>query len=209
MIDGKVQNGVVSAQARIRLRPPRPTSRVRCEPTKWCTMFFTDRLRPAQALHSSPRCLSDHWIGRGSISSQRHRYGYNVNELAMVGYLLVTERSKTQHLFRNYWDAITIAAQNLPSVCGHTVCASRIWTCRSNMAFIGTSMGDNIRTLEDDKKPKNLEQKLTDLKLVATPELEVLCSCTYRFRLEEPFDMGVLPPPEWPFGGGEEIFWLT
>lgn len=37
-------------------------------------------------------------------------------------------------------------------------------------------MRPNIRTPEDDGKLKKLEQKLTELKLVTTPELEILCS---------------------------------
>jgi hypothetical protein len=39
---------------------------------------------------------------------------------------------------------------------------------------------------------------------VTTPKLEVLCSCTYRPHLEEPFHMNILPAPKGP--GVQEIF---
>jgi len=68
------------------------------------------------------------------------------------------------------------------------------------MVFMGTSMRDNIRTPEGDKKLKKLEQKLMDLRLVTTPELGVLCSCTYRPHLERPFRVSILLPQSGPSG---------
>jgi len=87
----------------------------------------------------------------------------------------------------------------------------RIWTgggCMGlGMVFLGASMGDNVRTPEDDQKLKKLEQKLVELKFVTAPKLQVLCSSTCRPHLEEPFHMNVKTPPG-PFGGGE-IFRLA
>lgn len=95
-------------------------------------------------------------------------------------------------------------------MCGLTVYADKIWAGSGcfglGMVFTGVSMGNRVRTSEDSKKLRILEQKLVDLKLVATPEpkLEILCSSTYPPNQEEPFNMKVFPPPE-PFGGEEII----
>jgi hypothetical protein len=43
-----------------------------------------------------------------------------------------------------------------------------------------------------------------ELRLVATPVLEVLCSCSYRLHLEEPLHMQLRPLPGF-FGAGEMI----
>jgi len=131
-----------------------------------------------------------------------------VNEPAAVDYLLgnYPEWSKTYHLFGNHWAAMTVVARDLSDACGLTIYADRIWTgggCIGlGMVFMGISMGDNLRTPEDDRKLKELEKKLAELKLVTTPTLEILCSCSYRPHLEEPSRMRTLPPAK-PFGEGE------
>ena len=131
-----------------------------------------------------------------------------MNEPAAVDYLLgnYPEWSKTYHLFGNHWAAMTVVARDLSDACGLTIYADRIWTgggCIGlGMVFMGISMGDNLRTPEDDRKLKELEKKLAELKLVTTPTLEILCSCSYRPHLEEPSRMRTLPPAK-PFGEGE------
>jgi hypothetical protein len=60
------------------------------------------------------------------------------------------------------------------------------------MVFMGSYMAPNIRTPEDDEK-KKLEQKLMELRPVATPVLEDLCSCSYRPYLEEPLHGTAIP----------------
>jgi len=105
---------------------------------------------------------------------------------------------------------MTVVARDLSGLCGLTVYVDRIWVGSGcfglGMVFTGVSMGDHVRTPEDDQKLKKLEQKLVELKLVTTPEpeLEILCSSTYPPHLEEPLHMRVLPLPE-PFGGEEII----
>lgn len=160
--------------------------------------------------HDSPPCLSDRWIRQEFISPQGYCYGYNVNEPAAVDYLLNKhpEWSNTYHPFTNHWGPMTVVARDLSDACGLTVYADSIWVgggCIGlGMVFTGINMGDNVRTPEDDKKLKKLERKLLKHKLVTTPKLEVLCSCTYRPHLEEPFHMNILPAPKGP--GVQEIF---
>ena len=102
---------------------------------------------------------------------------------------------------------MAVIARDLSDVCGLPVYADRIWVgggCLGlGMVFMRNSMGATVRTPEDDRKLKNLEQRLAELNLVlSTPELEILCSSTYRPHLEEPFRMTILDPPE-SFGGKE------
>ena len=59
-----------------------------------------------------------------------------------------------------------------------SVCADRIWTgdgcgCMGlGMVFTRNSMGDNVRTPENDQKLKKLEKKLVELKFATSPRLE-------------------------------------
>jgi len=136
-----------------------------------------------------------------------------VNEPAAVDYLLrnYPEWREIYDLFENHWAAMTILARDLSNVCGLTVYADHIWTgggCMGlGMVFMGNSMGEENRTPEDDEKLKKLEQKLVELKLVTAPELDILCSASFRPHLEEPFHMRVMPCAK-PFGG-DEIFALV
>ena len=63
-------------------------------------------------------------------------------------------------------------------------------------------MGKDVRSPEDDQELKKLEQKLSELKSMTPPTLEILCSCSFRPHLEEPSRMSVLPPPNalWSMG---------
>lgn len=164
-------------------------------------------------LHNSSRCPSDRWVRQEFVSLQNYCYGYNVDEPAAVDYLLSNypEWSKVYHLFKNHWAAMTIVARDLSDACGLTVCADRIWVgggCIGlGMVFMGISMGNNARTPEDNQKLKKLERKLVELKLVTTPKLEILCSCSYRPHFEEPFHMHMLPPPD--RFEAEEVFQLA
>ena len=49
------------------------------------------------------------------------------------------------------------------------------------------SMGGDVYVIEDDRQPRKQEQKLVELKSTSLQlrELEVLCSSSYRSRLEE------------------------
>ena len=84
--------------------------------------------------------------------------------------------------------------------------ADRIWVGGGSIAlglvFMGTFMGVKNRTPEDDQRLKDLEQNLVTPKLVSTPELEVLCSGTFRPHLNEPLHIGLLPAPK-NFSPGE------
>ena len=126
-------------------------------------------------------------------------------EPAAVDYLLANypEWTKIYSLYDNHWAAMTIVARDLSDACGLAVLADRIWTgggCIGlGMVFKGQLLSDKWRTPEDDVKLKKLEQKLVELKLVTTPSLELLCSCSYRPHLEEPLHMHMLPAAK-PFG---------
>jgi len=136
-----------------------------------------------------------------------------VNEPAAVDYLLSNypKWSEVYHLYSNHWAAMTVVARDLSNDCGLTVYVDRIWTgggCIGlGMVFMGISMGNNLRTPEDDRKLKKLEQRLAELKFVTAPKLEILCSASFRPHLEEPSRMSMLPVPK-PFGA-PEIFRLA
>jgi len=108
-----------------------------------------------------------------------------VNEPAAVDYLLSNypEWSKVYDLYGNHWAAMTVVARDLSDTCGLTIYADCIWTgggCIGlGMVFMGISMGNNLRTPEDDQKLKKLEQKLAELKLMTPPKLEILCFCSF------------------------------
>jgi len=106
---------------------------------------------------------------------------------------------------------MTIIARDLSNACGLAIYADRIWTGSGciglGLVFMGISMGDNLRTPEDDQKLKKLEQALAELKLMTTTKLEILCSSSFRRHLEEPLHRHLLPTPK-PIGA-EEIFRLT
>ena len=131
-----------------------------------------------------------------------------MNEPAAVDYLLTKhpEWIKPYDLFETHFAAMTLVAQDLSDFCGLTVYADRIWTgggCLGlGMVFTGVSMGDEVRTPEDSEKLKKLEQQLVDLKLVKTPELEILSSATYPPHYNEPFHISMQDSPA-PFGAGE------
>ena len=79
------------------------------------------------------------------------------------------------------------------------LCGSYLgWRCidSSWLGVHGDLHGSKNRTPEDDQKLKNLVQNLATLKFVSTPELEVLCSATYRPHLKEPFHIGLRPAPK-------------
>ena len=125
-----------------------------------------------------------------------------MDEAEAVNYLLSnhSEWRKDYHLLRNHWAAMTVVSEDLSKHCGLTVYADSIWVgggCMGlGMVFTGVSIGDNVRTPEDDKKLKKLEERLVELKFVTTPELEVLCSCSFWPHLEEPMEMALLPPTD-------------
>ena len=125
-----------------------------------------------------------------------------MNERVAVDYLLgnYPEWRKIYNLYENHWAAMTIVARDLSNACGLFVYADRIWTgdgCIGlGIAFMGTYMKPDIRSPQVDEMKKKLEQKLVELKLVVTPELEILCSSSYGPHLKEPFHMQLLPPPE-------------
>ena len=108
---------------------------------------------------------------------------------------------------------MTVVARDLSDACDLTIYPDRIWTgggCIGlGVVFMGNSMGENLRTPEDDQKLKKLEQKLAELKFMISPMLEneMLRSSSFRPHLEEPSRMSKLPPAK-PFGAGE-IFRLT
>ena len=122
-----------------------------------------------------------------------------MDEPEAVNYLLSNypEWRKVYHPFDNHWAAMTIIAVDLSKDCGLDVYADSIWVGSGHlglgMVFTGNSMGENVRTPEDDEKLKKLEKKLVELKLVETPKLEVLCSSTYPPHLNEPMRMVLLP----------------
>jgi len=62
---------------------------------------------------------------------------------------------------------MTVVARNLSNACGLAIYADRTWTgggCIGlGMVFMGISMGDNLRTPEDDQKLKKIEQTLAEL----------------------------------------------
>jgi len=95
---------------------------------------------------------------------------------------------------------MSVVAQDLSDACGLSLFADSIWVGGGSIAlgmmFKGISIRVDNRTPEDDQKLKDLEQKLVTLKFMSTPELEILCSATYRPHLNEPFHIGLLPPPE-------------
>ena len=95
---------------------------------------------------------------------------------------------------------MTIVAKDLSKACGLHVYADRIWIgggCIGlGMVFAGLEMGVDRRTPENARKLGKLEQHLKDLKLVADPKLDILCSCSYPPHFEEPFHIGLLTPNE-------------
>ena len=101
---------------------------------------------------------------------------------------------------------MSVVAKDLSDDCGLAIFADRIWvgggSIALGMVFEGIHMGVDNRTPEDDQKLKKLEENLARLKLMSTPKLEILCSCTYRPHLNEPFHIGLLPPPK-TFNPGE------
>jgi len=56
-------------------------------------------------------------------------------------------------------------------------------------------MGNNVRTLEDDKRLKKLEEMLVELKLLTAPKLEIIPSTLILPHLEGPLEMNPLLPP--------------
>jgi len=135
-------------------------------------------------------------------SPQGWCYGYKVDEYKAVNYLLSNypEWRKVYNFVVNHWAAMTVVAADLSKYCGLTVYADSIWVGRGDMGlgmvFLGADMGREVRTPEDDEKLKKLEEKLVELKLVTTPELEVLCSCSFPPHFEEPYEMDRVPSPE-------------
>ena len=143
-----------------------------------------------------------HWIRKEFISPQGYSYGYNVKELAAVRYLLpeYPKWRPAYNPFGNHWAAMTVVAKDLSKACGLVVFADRIWAGGGwiglGIVFMGNSMGVENRTPEADWKLRRLEQKLKELELVSTSKLEILCSGSYRHHFNEPFHIGLLPPPK-------------
>jgi hypothetical protein len=149
--------------------------------------------------HDSPWCLSDYLIRREFVSSRVYYYGYNVNELAAVDYLLENypEWRKTYDLFNNHEAAMNIVARDLSTTCGLTVYADSIWVdggCIGlGFVFMEKSVGAIVRTPEDDERLMRLQDNLVELGLVTT-KFERLCSCACLPHLEESFYMRLRSP---------------
>ena len=144
--------------------------------------------------------ISDRWIRREFVSSRVYYYGYNVNELAAVDYLLENhpEWRKTYDLLSSHEAAMTIVARDLSTTCGLTVYADSIWVDGGRIGlgivFMEKSVGAIIRTPEDDERLGKLQNNLMELGLVTMPKLERLCSCACPPHLEESFYMHLRPP---------------
>ena len=95
---------------------------------------------------------------------------------------------------------MTVVAADLSRDCGLDVYADSIWIgygCIGlGMVFKGNSIGENVRTPEDDEKLKKLEERLVELEFITTPELQVLCSCSFLPHLEEPTVMAMRAAPD-------------
>lgn len=128
-----------------------------------------------------------------------------MDEAEAVSYLLSNypEWRKVYHLFTNHWAAMTVVAADFSKDCGPDAHADRLWIgadCEGlGMVFTGNSIGDHLRSSEDDQKLKKLEKRLVELELVTTPELDVLCSSSYLNHMEEPREMAKLPVPKAPW----------
>jgi hypothetical protein len=90
----------------------------------------------------------------------------------------------------NHREAVATVAEDLSKDCGLDIYAESIWIaggCVSlGMVFAGFSMGDDVRTPEDDEKLDKLERRLLELRFSASPKLQTLAIA--RFGVAIPVD---------------------